>query len=46
MATSDQLQASHLYDIDTHYGTVLGLNELMALMESRRQVRLSYGSAD
>ena len=33
MATSDQLQASHLYDIDTHYGTVLGLNELMALMQ-------------
>lgn len=34
MATSDQLQASHLYDIDTHYGTVLGLNELVELMES------------
>jgi ureidoacrylate peracid hydrolase len=34
MATSDQLQQSHLYDIDTHYGTVLGLKELMSLMES------------
>ncbi len=33
MATSDQLQSSHLYDIDTHYGTVLGLNELLAMME-------------
>lgn len=33
MATSDQLQASHLYDIDTHYGTVLSLKELMSLME-------------
>ena len=32
MATSDQLQDSHLYDIDTHYGTVLGLNELMRMM--------------
>lgn len=35
MATSDQLQESHLYDIDTHYGTVLGLNTLLAQMESR-----------
>ena len=26
MATSDQLQQSHLYDIDTHYGTVLSLS--------------------
>lgn len=34
MATSDQLQASHLYDIDTHYGTVLGLAELLGLMAS------------
>lgn len=34
MATSDQLQESHLYDIDTHYGTVLSLAELLALMES------------
>lgn len=33
MATSDQLQQSHLYDIDTHYGTVLGVDELMGLME-------------
>ena len=34
MATSDQLQASHLYDIDTHYGTVLGLDSLVALMDA------------
>lgn len=34
MATSDQLQQSHLYDIDTHYGTVLGLKELLSQMES------------
>ncbi|MCA9918043.1 MAG: cysteine hydrolase [Anaerolineales bacterium] len=34
MATSDQLQEAHLYDIDTHYGTVLGLDELLTLMES------------
>ena len=34
MATSDQLQQSHLYDIDTHYGTVLGLNALLASMTS------------
>lgn len=32
MATSDQLQQSHLYDIDTHYGTVLGLDDLLAMM--------------
>ena len=34
MATSDQLQESHLYDIDTHYGTVLGLDELLASLKS------------
>ncbi len=34
MATSDQLQQSHLYDIDTHYGTVLGVDDLLALMEA------------
>ena len=34
MATSDQLQESHLYDIDTHYGTVLGLPELLTMMTS------------
>ena len=32
MATSDQLQASHLYDIDTHYGMVLSLDVLLGLM--------------
>lgn len=34
MATSDQLQQSHLYDIDTHYGSVLGLKELMGAIGS------------
>ena len=34
MATSDQLQQSHLYDIDTHYGTVLGLQDVLDQMES------------
>lgn len=34
MATSDQLQESHLYDIDTHYGTVLSLADLLAVMQS------------
>lgn len=33
MATSDQLQEAHLYDIDTHYGTVLGLDELLTLLK-------------
>lgn len=34
MATSDQLQQSHLYDIDTHYGTVLSSRDLLTMMES------------
>lgn len=34
MATSDQLQQAHLYDIDTHYGTVLSLDKLLDTMKS------------
>ena len=36
-ATSDQLQESHLYDIDTHYGTVLALDDLLKMMMEARQ---------
>ena len=31
-ATSDHLQEAHLYDIDTHYGTVVKLAELLPKM--------------
>ncbi|HUF37001.1 MAG TPA: isochorismatase family cysteine hydrolase [Anaerolineales bacterium] len=34
MATSDEHQATHLYDIDTHYGTVLDLDWLLAEIEA------------
>ncbi|KAA3646708.1 MAG: cysteine hydrolase [Chloroflexi bacterium] len=34
MATSPQLQESHLYDIDTHYGTVLDMDGLLKALES------------
>ncbi len=38
MATSDQLQESHLYDIDTHYGSVVDLESvLQALREETVQ---------
>ena len=37
-ATSDQLQESHLYDIDTHYGTVLKLAELLPMMTAATAV--------
>lgn len=36
-ATSDQLQESHLYDIDTHYGRVMTLAELLPLMTSQAE---------
>ena len=29
MATSDELQEAHLYDIDTHYGTVVGVDAVI-----------------
>lgn len=32
-ATSEREQASSLYDIDTHYGTVAGLEEVLAVFE-------------
>ena len=31
-ATSPEHQETHLYDIDTHYGTVLGLDELVPML--------------
>lgn len=31
-ATSEQLQQSHLYDIDTHYGSVVTLDYLLTMM--------------
>ena len=36
-ATSAQLQESHLYDIDTHYGQVMTLAELLPLMTSQAE---------
>ena len=35
MATSPEHQETHLYDIDTHYGTVLGLDRLLAELNSK-----------
>lgn len=34
MATSDQLQESHLYDIDTHYGNVLSSSTILKMMNA------------
>ena len=31
-ATSPEHQETHLYDIDTHYGTVMDLDELLAIL--------------
>lgn len=38
-ATSDREQASSLYDIDTHYGTVAGLDAVLGIIEQRRGSR-------
>jgi nicotinamidase-related amidase len=36
-ATSPQAQATSLYDIETHYGTVTPLAEVLALLKAQRE---------
>jgi hypothetical protein len=36
-ATSEREQQSSLYDLDTHYGTVAGLEEVLAIFGSARE---------
>jgi ureidoacrylate peracid hydrolase len=36
-ATSPEHQETHLYDIDTHYGTVLTLDEVLAMLQGEEQ---------
>ena len=38
-ATSAREQASSLYDIDTHYGTVIGLEQVLALLAQQEVAR-------
>ena len=36
-ATSPQAQATSLYDIDTHYGTVTPLAQVLSLLKAQRE---------
>jgi ureidoacrylate peracid hydrolase len=38
-ATSAREQESSLYDIDTHYGTVIGLEQVLALLAQQEVAR-------